>query len=136
VSNEIVLDTNAFSNLLQKRGNHQEYARHVDGHIPVLSFATVAEVHFGAARAGWGRPRIAALDEAVRRYVVAPYDATMPVLWGTLRAQAQKLGHPLGADSQINDLWIAATAIYYQAPLLTGNRRDFENFPGLALITP
>lgn len=136
MSNELVLDTDAFSNLWQKRGNHGDYARHLPGHIPVLSFATVAEVRFGAAKAGWGPNRIVALEQAMRRYVIAPYDASMPVLWGTLRAQAQQLGHPLGQDSQINDLWIAATAIYYQAPLLTGNTRHFANFSGLTLVTP
>jgi predicted nucleic acid-binding protein len=136
VSNELVLDTDAFSNLFQKRGNHADYARHLQGRIPVLSFATVAEVRFGAAKAKWGPPRIAALEQALRRYVIAPYDDKMPELWGTLRAQAQENGHALGADSQINDLWIAATAIYYNAPLLTGNTRHFANFPGLDLAVP
>lgn len=136
MSNEVVLDTDAFSNLFQKRGNHADYGRHLRGRIPVLSFATVAEVHFGAAKAGWGPKRVADLEQALRRYVIAPYDASMPVLWGSLRAQAQNIGHALGQDSQINDLWIAATAIYYQAPLLTGNTRHFAGFPGLSLLTP
>ena len=136
MTNEVVVDTDAFSNLWQKTGNHQAYAQAIVGHIPVLSFATVAEARFGAAKKGWGARRVGDLEEAIRRYVIAPYDASMPVLWGTLRAHAQTLGHPLGQDSQINDLWIAATAIYYQAPLLTGNRRHFENFPGLSLLTP
>jgi len=136
VTNEVVVDTDAFSNLWQKTGNHQAYAQAILGHIPVISFATIAEARFGAAKKGWGARRIADLEEAIRRYVVAPYDEAMPVLWGTLRAQAQTLGHPLGQDSQINDLWIATTAMYYQAPLLTGNVRHFEKFPNLAVISP
>jgi predicted nucleic acid-binding protein len=39
----------------------------------------------------------------------------------------------LGAATQTNDLWVATTAIYHDAPLLTANRRHFENFPGLSL---
>lgn len=136
MSNEVVVDTDAFSNLFQKRGNYADYARHLRGCVPVLSFATVAEVHFGATKAGWGPNRVAALEQALRRYVIAPYDASMPVLWGSLRAQAQRIGHALGQEGQTNDLWIAATAIYYQAPLLTGNTRHFTDFPGLALVTP
>jgi tRNA(fMet)-specific endonuclease VapC len=54
-------------------------------------------------------------------------------LWGTLKAQAANAGHPLGAATQTNDLWVATTAIYHDAPLLTANRRHFENFPGLSL---
>ena len=52
---------------------------------------------------------------------------------GPLKAQAANAGHPLGAAIQTNDLWVATTAIYHDAPLLTANRRHFENFPGLSL---
>lgn len=134
MTDKIVLDTDAFSVLYRKGPNFQAYAARLTGKIPVLSFTTVAEVHFGAAKKGWGPQRVSGLVEALRRYVIAPYDDEMPVLWGALRAQAQQSGHALGADAQINDLWIATTAIYHEAPLLTGNVRHFENFPGLDLI--
>lgn len=49
--------------------------------------------------------------------------------------RAQHAGHPLGQNSQTNDLWICATAIYHNAPLLTLNRRHFENFPGLVILS-
>jgi tRNA(fMet)-specific endonuclease VapC len=58
----------------------------------------------------------------------------MAKLWGALKAQARKASHALGADTQANDLWICATAIYHDAPLLTANRRHFEDFPGLSLL--
>jgi len=32
------------------------------------------------------------------------------------------------------DRWIAATALHYHVPLLTGNRRHFQDFPGLRLV--
>ncbi|MGC4857050.1 hypothetical protein ACLQ24_27680 [Micromonospora sp. DT4] len=75
-----------------------------------------------------------ALDEAVRRYVVAPYDQELARLWGRLKAQAQSAGHALGQTAQTNDLWICATAIRYEAPLLTLNRRHFDSFPGLVVL--
>lgn len=84
-------------------------------------------------RAGWGERRRQSLEEAIRRYVVAPYNEEIAKLWGTLKAQAANAGHPLGAATQTNDLWVATTAIYHDAPLLTANRRHFENFPGLSL---
>ena len=67
-----------------------------------------------------------------RRYVVVPYDVGMARLWGRLKAQAQALGHPLGQNEQSNDLWVCATAMYHNAPLLTLNRRHFESFPVLS----
>lgn len=136
MSNEILVDTDAFSIMLDKRANHEAYARELVGHIPLLCFATIAELRFGAAKAGWGERRNKDLEEMLRRFVVTPYDAQLAIMWGNLRAQAQSTGHALGAPEQIHDLWIAATAIYRQAPLLTRNRRHFEGFPGLVLITP
>jgi predicted nucleic acid-binding protein len=74
------------------------------------------------------------LEEAVRRFVIPPYNDELAKLWGVLKAQAMNCGHPLGAATQTNDLWVCATAIYNDAPLLTGYRRHFENFPGLSLL--
>ncbi|GAB3809874.1 PIN domain-containing protein [Micromonospora zhanjiangensis] len=116
------------------QGTDDHIAQQPVGAIPVLSFATVAELHYGAAKARWGDRRVLALEEAVRRYVIAPYDQDLARLWGRLKAQAQSAGHALGQVAQTNDLWICATAIYHDAPLLTLNRRHFEGFPGLAII--
>lgn len=78
MTNEVVVDTDAFSNLWQKTGNHQAYAQAIVGHIPVLSFATVAEARFGAAKKGWGARRVADLEEAdpaLRRRAIRRVDA-------------------------------------------------------------
>lgn len=75
------------------------------------------------------------LEAALRRYVIAPYDQELARRWGRLKAQAQNAGHPLGQTAQTNDLWVCATAIYHSAPLLTLNRRHFEGFPGLSVLS-
>lgn len=72
------------------------YRRHLSGTVPVLSFASVGELHYGAVRAGWGECRRQSLEEVIRRYVVAPYNEEVAKLWGTLKAQAANSGHPLG----------------------------------------
>jgi tRNA(fMet)-specific endonuclease VapC len=132
--NYVVVDTDAFSHLWQNTQQAAALAPHIQGSVPVLSFTSVAEVYFGAAKANWGDARIRRLDEAVRRYLVVPYEDGMARLWGRLKAQAQSTGHPLGQNDQTNDLWVCATAIYHNAPLLTLNRRHFEGFPGLVLL--
>ncbi|MEV6299988.1 type II toxin-antitoxin system VapC family toxin [Actinoplanes sp. NPDC051861] len=131
----VIVDTDAFSHLWQNTAVASSFAGHLVGAVPVISFTTVAELHFGAAKASWGQRRIDRLEEAIRRYVVAPYDQDLARLWGRLKCQAQRSAHPLGQNGQSNDLWICATAIYHNAPLLTLNRRHFENFPGLVLLT-
>lgn len=95
----------------------------------------MAEAYYGASYAGWGDKKMRQLDAAIRPYVIAPYTPEMAQLWGRLKAQARKAGHPLGQNHQTNDLWIATTAIFYDAPLLTNNRADFEGLPGLTLLT-
>ena len=131
----VIVDTDAFSELWQNPVGANSFATHLVDTVPVISFTTVAELHFGAAKAGWGRRRVEQLEEVIRRYVVAPYDDDLARLWGRLKAQAQLAGHPLGQNSQTNDLWICSTAIYHNAPLLTRNRRHFTNFPGLVLLS-
>ena len=131
----VIVDTDAFSHLWQNPTSSSSFAGHLIGAVPVISFTTIAEVHFGAAKRGWGQRRIDQLEEAIRRYVVAPYDDDLARLWGRLKSQAQHAGHPLGQNSQTNDLWICATAIYHNAPLLTLNRRHFESFPGLVILS-
>lgn len=135
MSKYVLVDTDAFSHLWQNTTTATTLASHLVGAIPVLSFASVGEAHYGAVRANWGQRRTAQLEEAIRRYVIAPYDDDLARLWGRLKSQAKGAGHALGDNSQTNDLWICATAIYYDAPLLTLNVRHFQNFPGLALLT-
>jgi predicted nucleic acid-binding protein len=131
----VIVDTDAFSHLWQNPATASLFGHHLVGAVPVISFTTVAEVHFGAAKKGWGQRKVEQLEEAIHRYLIPPYDDDLARLWGRLKAQAQTAGHPLGQNSQANDLWICATAIYYDAPLLTLNRRDFEGFPGLTLLS-
>ena len=47
-----------------------------------------------------------------------------------------RLGHPLGHRANANDLWIAACAVHYRLPLVTGNVRHFDGLPGLELLVP
>lgn len=136
MSSYVVVDADVFSYIWQGRSQGTSYEPDIQGNIPVLSFTTVAEVHFGASHAGWGDRKIRELEAALRAYLIAPYDPQMAKLWGTLKAQARRAAHPLGANEHSNDLWIAATAIFHDAPLLSHNRRHFDGMPGLKLITP
>ncbi|GAB3912497.1 hypothetical protein ACFQ1S_09800 [Kibdelosporangium lantanae] len=72
----------------------------------------------------------------MRPYVVAPYSPDLAALWGRLKADARKVGHPLGQAAHTNDLWICTTAIFHGAPLMTNNVRHFQSMPGLRLVQP
>lgn len=101
-----VVDTHVFS-LLFRGQDADLYRRHLDGAVPVLSFVSVAELHHGATYANWGERRQQALEEAIRRYVIAPYDEELAKLWGTLETQAVRAGHPLGQNTQAATVGVA-----------------------------
>jgi hypothetical protein len=68
----VIVDTDVFSYLWQKKNKYQQYAPYLEGSVPVLAFTSIAEAYYGARRSQWGPSRMQNLDEAIRRYVVAP----------------------------------------------------------------
>ena len=60
-----------------------------------------------------------------------PYDYELCVTYGNLRSTLAKDGRTVAP----NDLWIAACAVRHSIPLVSNNRRHFENIPGLVLIS-
>jgi tRNA(fMet)-specific endonuclease VapC len=60
-------------------------------------------------------------------------DWTREVSWryGQLSRYLSEHGMLIGA----NDLWIAATALAHQAPLVTGNERHFRRVPDLEVVS-
>lgn len=131
----VVVDTDVFSYLWQGRNQSDRYEVALKNKIPVLTFTSVAEVYFGAYSANWGDQRLRQLEAAIRPYVVVPWDPEIAKLWGKLKTQARRHGHPLGQNDHTNDLWICATAIRYDAPLLTNNSRHFESIANLRLVS-
>ncbi|NUT53556.1 MAG: PIN domain-containing protein [Saccharothrix sp.] len=131
----IILDTDAFSTLAMQRPRADSYAAVLVGKVPALTFTSVGEVYFGAYKANWGTSRVSKIEAAMRMCVVLPYDENLPKIWADLKRAAHRSGHPLGQSTHSNDLWIAACAVYYDAPLLTGNARHFRDLaPNLLLI--
>jgi len=131
----VILDTDAFSYLLNRRPQAAGYGPLLTGKIPALTFVTVAELHFGALSDNWQDRRHRELEQRIDQCVILPFDGELPLLWARLRVQERRAGRPLGQREHVNDLWIAACGIYYDAPVLTGNVRHFSGVPGLRVMT-
>jgi predicted nucleic acid-binding protein len=130
----VILDTDVFSYLQGRRPQARRYAPLLVDVAVAIAFPTVAELHFGARKGRWGAAQTRRLEEDIRRLAVLPVDDDLPRLCGRLRADAAGIGHPLGQPRHANDLWIAACAVHYGLPLLTGNTRHFAGLPGLELL--
>ena len=128
----VLLDTDVYSFLTRTDPRGEPFRAALEGRRLCLSFATVAELHKGARKRGWGEDRIRAMDADIQRYVVIPYDAGLARVCGELLADREGRGLRM----EEFDAWIAATALRHEIPLATNNRVHFEGVEGLLLIEP
>lgn len=128
----VVLDTDAASRL-HRQDLDRRHARHLIGNTVAITFVTLAELYKGMETRSWGERRRADLAAWIGRLLVLPYSDAVPQTWGRLAAAAQQRGRP----RPVNDSWIAACCVADDVPLLTLNRKDFEDFArhdGLRLL--
>jgi tRNA(fMet)-specific endonuclease VapC len=125
----VLLDTNIVSYLLRGHTLAEAYRPILSGNILAISFMTIAELYEGAGRAGWGAPRLASLEAALRSYVVIPFNIDICRQWANVRVARKS--QPIAVD----DAWIAATALTHGIALVTHNPADFLNIPGLSVMT-
>ncbi len=127
----VLVDTNIAIYLATNRPIVASYQRHLEGSVLALSFASAAELLLTARRAARPERTLEYWRERLPYYVVLFPDLEMCDLWARITVDCYRRGRP----RQDNDLWIAATALRYELPLVTHNRRDFEDVPGLTVIS-
>jgi tRNA(fMet)-specific endonuclease VapC len=127
-----LLDTNVFS-YLGKAGNTIAalYQKHIAGKTIALSFVTVGELLAWPKARNWGPQKVAELQRRINLAQVIPYDMRLCETYADLKDKITKAGSPCPD----NDLWIAATAVRYSIPLISHNRRNFDDIPGLWFIS-
>lgn len=127
----VLLDTDVFSFFFRADTRASLYQPDVNGKVRCLSFASVAELRFGALIGGWGESRRRDLEESIATMVVLPCDDPITGQWAQIKAMRQRAGSVIASE----DCWIAATALRHQIPLLTHNSKDFQHIEGLTVIT-
>jgi predicted nucleic acid-binding protein len=96
--------------------------------VLALTPFTLGEVRAGYVEAGWGRARIAVLENRLAGYVLIPLDEPALDEYARLQAYCHKAGVGIGQ----NDLWIAAIATSQRLPLVTCDKAQSE----LPSVTP
>lgn len=130
----LVVDTGVFSASLSRRRRRvfeAQVARLADNQI-FLAAVTVAELRYGAIVAEWGAPRRESVERAIAATTVVPVSDGLLTATAELRAACRRAGHPLADRIHSNDLWIAASAIHIDAPLVTADG-IFVGVPDLVL---
>ena len=110
------------------------YADVLAGRNILISFITVAELRYGAIRAGWGAKRRNELEETIDAAKVVWLGYGLASEYAALRAECVAAGHGLGEKSNEADRWVAATARYVKVPLVSHDG-VFVDAPGVDLLT-
>jgi predicted nucleic acid-binding protein len=124
-----LLDTNIVSYVLNRHTLAAAYQPHLVGYDLAISFQTVAELLEGAALAGWGPTRWGELQALLTTLTALDGTTDVAARWAEVRAARR--ARPIG----VADCWIAATALTYGLELVTHNPSDFQNIPGLVVLT-
>lgn len=128
----LMLDSNTISYYF--RGDPQVVPRLQAIHPADLGVPAIVEyeLRYGLLRLpqAAANPRLAALAQLLRPLQSLPFDSECATQAARIRAELEAQGTPIGP----HDTLIAATALRYQATLVTRNVREFSRVPGLQWV--
>ena len=127
-----LFDTDAISELLRPRPlkPYVQWLTTLPREDQYTSAVVIGELYKGAYRSAAAERHLHHIEQRVLPAVtVLPYDTAVAQVYGQTRTRLEAAGTPL-ADA---DLQIAATALYHDLELVSGNLRHFERIDGLRL---
>ena len=127
-----LFDTDAISELLRPAPlpGYVEWLQQIPRAEQFTSSVVVGELYRGAYRSQASERHLEGIEKRILPAVtVLPYDVATASVYGRLHAQLSDAGQVL-ADA---DLQIAATALYHDLELVTGNLRHFGRIEGLRI---
>ncbi|MGH2596152.1 MAG: PIN domain-containing protein [Actinomycetota bacterium] len=134
----VLVDTDVFSYVHTQRGPWEAFVPFIEHRTVAASFITVAELWLGARKRDWGDKKCKDLEVALGVYLQLAPDTRVAMLYADL---AKACMGQLGGNREEHDLWIAATAIVFELPLVTNNLTDYQQihragFADLVLVHP
>jgi predicted nucleic acid-binding protein len=126
----VVLDTNILSYMMEESPRGQRYRDLLDEYTGCIACLTPEELYFGASKGKWGPRRSSELERLIAEQVLLPVSLDIARTSGLLRASRERIGRRL----ECADAWIAATAMCNDMHLVTHDQ-DFHDIEGLKLFT-
>ena len=126
----VLVDTNIVSYIFKGGALADEYERLLVGYDVRVSFATSAELQYWAEKNRWGARRRLRLRVFLANYPEVPYHKYMAELCAKLMVECEHAGRRIDWP----DAWIATTALWYDATLVTHDL-GFLHIPRLRVIT-
>lgn len=106
-----------------------ELMRSSDPSLFGIPAAVEAELSTGAYKSERTQENLFLLERFLSPFTIVPFDSKCATAYGKLRARLEAEGMKIGP----NNLLIAATALAYEAVLVTGNTREFSRMPNLEI---
>jgi tRNA(fMet)-specific endonuclease VapC len=126
----VILDTNICIYVIKKKPRQvlRHFTDFAVGDVGISSI-TLSELEYGVEKSARPDANREALLGFLSPLEIAPYDDLAANHYGSIRAELERLGQPIGAM----DLLIAAHARSLAVPLVTNNLREFSRIDGLTL---
>jgi predicted nucleic acid-binding protein len=128
--NAVVVDTDVVSLVFKADRRADKYLSALAAPDLLVSFMTEAELERWILQARWGPERIVRFRGYMKRFVSVPSSRDLIVKW----AEVMVLARSIGRRIEVADAWIAATALLYDAPLVTNNPSDYAGVPAIQLV--
>ncbi len=121
----VIFDTNILIELYRGNDLIRKQVLEMGEGVFYISSITVAEFIAGARN----KKELSVIEKQLSAYTYLPITTEISELFLTLHRK-YSLSHKPG----IADTLIAATALYYELPVYTLNRKDFQYFPEIMLL--
>ena len=127
----IVVDTDIVSYVFKKDTRSGLYEPHLIQVPKFISFMTLAELRRWKFQSNWGRAKNEKFEELLSDFGVIYADEELCNLWAKITNDGLKKGRLISTA----DAWVAAVAMMFDIPLVTHNRKHFENVENLKIIS-
>jgi len=127
----IVVDTDIVSYVFKKDTRSGLYEPHLIQVPKFISFMTFAELRRWKFQSNWGRAKNEKFEELLSDFGVIYADEELCNLWAKITNDGLKKGRLISTA----DVWVAAVAMMFDIPLVTHNRKHFENVENLKIIS-
>jgi tRNA(fMet)-specific endonuclease VapC len=127
----VVVDSDVVSFVFKENTRSRLSTPHLVNVPKFISFMSLAELRRWKMQNNWGGKKTAKFDEFLLDFGVVHSDEGLCEIWAEIRYDAHKYGNPIDTA----DAWVAAVALLFDIPLVTNNRRHFENIKNLKIIS-
>ena len=127
----VIVDTDVTSYFLKEDSRAELYRPHLFSLPKMISFMTLAELRRWEIQHNWGAKRIKKAKGFLDEFGVIYADERLCKIWARIKSDAHKYGNPIDTA----DAWVAAVTLMFDIPLVTHNRRHFENVKDLQIIS-